>query len=182
MHKVIIETLRSVGLWMQSKADEFDGRTHQIPSQIPLPAPHGKDWTAEEVKQAIKVKGLTLRSIEQSNGMTGDGLRHALRKDLYPGAEKMIATALGLDARDIWPSRWIERDARPTARFLAIIQDRGYASLANFAKQIEVHEATIYHALNPTTRRDCSATWKRISQTLHIPDEHIRRQIYAGKT
>ncbi|MBI0004963.1 helix-turn-helix domain-containing protein [Gilliamella sp. W8126] len=64
-----------------------------------------KDWHPEDIKCALRKKRISLRSLSIKAGLAPCTLNNALRIS-YPKAERIIAEALDLDPRDIWPSRY----------------------------------------------------------------------------
>lgn len=72
----------------------------------------GEDWHPAEVVAAMRVKGISLRQLALLNGYKSpNSLTTALRRP-YPLAEALIAEALGIEARQIWPSRY-DADGKP---------------------------------------------------------------------
>jgi len=74
-------------------------------SQTPKkPAP--KDWHPAEVVATLRMKGYSLRQLGILNGYKNpNSLSKALHRP-WPLAEAIIAEALGMDAPEIWPSRY----------------------------------------------------------------------------
>jgi len=64
-----------------------------------------QDWHVEDIKCALRKKRITLKSLSINAGLAPSTLNNALRVS-YPKAERIIAEALGLEPRDIWPSRY----------------------------------------------------------------------------
>lgn len=64
-----------------------------------------QDWHVEDIKCALRKKRITLKALSIKAGLAPCTLNNALRVS-YPKAEKIIAEALGLNPRDIWPSRY----------------------------------------------------------------------------
>ncbi|WP_085163779.1 helix-turn-helix domain-containing protein [Gilliamella bombi] len=64
-----------------------------------------QDWHAEDIKCELRKKRITLKSLSINAGLAPSTLNNALRVS-YPKAERIIAEALGLEPRDIWPSRY----------------------------------------------------------------------------
>lgn len=64
------------------------------------------DWHPAEVVAGLRMKGFSLRQLALLNGYGNpNSLTPALRRP-YPLAEALIAEALGMSAKDIWPSRY----------------------------------------------------------------------------
>ena len=64
-----------------------------------------EDWHVEDIKCALRKKRITLKSLSIEAGLAPCTLNNALRVS-YPKAERIIANALGLEPREIWPSRY----------------------------------------------------------------------------
>lgn len=64
-----------------------------------------QDWHPEDIKCALRKKRITLKKLSIEAGLAPCTLNNALRVS-YPKAERIIASALGLEPRDIWPSRY----------------------------------------------------------------------------
>mgnify|MGYP001582455974 FL=1 len=79
------------------------------------------DWHPADIKCLLEKKGFTLAKLSQQNGYS----RHAAPIALYkpwPAMEAIIAAAIGVPARLIWPSRYDiygqsnRKAGRPTGR------------------------------------------------------------------
>ena len=64
-----------------------------------------QDWHPEDIKAAIRKRGMTTSQLSRSNGLAESTLRNVFRHH-WPKGEKSIAEFLGLTPRDIWPSRY----------------------------------------------------------------------------
>ncbi len=64
-----------------------------------------QDWHPEDIKAAIRKRGMTTSQLFRSNGLAESTLRNVFRHH-WPKGEKIIAEFLGLTPRDIWPSRY----------------------------------------------------------------------------
>lgn len=65
-----------------------------------------QDWHSADVVAAVRKAGWSLQQLGFANGYTHrSALALALRKP-YPKAEAIIADALGVEPRVIWPSRY----------------------------------------------------------------------------
>lgn len=64
-----------------------------------------EDWHRIDIVAAIHKRGLTMRDLSVSNGLGKDTLKNALYRP-YPKGEQIIAKALGVNASEIWPSRY----------------------------------------------------------------------------
>ncbi|MGH7915386.1 MAG: helix-turn-helix domain-containing protein [Candidatus Binataceae bacterium] len=63
------------------------------------------DWTPADVICAMHRRGLTLTSLSRSHNLHSRTLNAALWRP-YRNGERIIASALGLSAAAIWPSRY----------------------------------------------------------------------------
>ena len=63
------------------------------------------DWHRADVIAGLKKKGTTMSALSRANGLASTTLSNALRFP-WPKGERSIAEALGLEPRDIWPSRY----------------------------------------------------------------------------
>lgn len=80
-------------------------------SSAPKKASH-EDWHPAEVVAAIRMKGFSLRQLALLNGYgNANSLTSALRRP-YPLAEALIAEAIGVEPKTIWPSRY-DRSGEP---------------------------------------------------------------------
>lgn len=59
----------------------------------------------EQIKAAIRMRGMTLSKLALDNGLDESACRSALIRS-QPKAEKVIAAYLGLPLHDLWPSRY----------------------------------------------------------------------------
>lgn len=71
-----------------------------------------KDWHCADVVAALKRVGWTVRSLSRANKLSEYTLYTALDRS-YPKGEKIIAAALGLESKDIWPEREAKRNFKP---------------------------------------------------------------------
>ena len=78
--------------------------TQKHPKKANLP----QDWHKADIKAALEKAGWTLRRLSVHHGYCEGSLKKALRVP-YPKAEGIIADALGLKPKVIWPSRYDER-------------------------------------------------------------------------
>lgn len=77
-----------------------------------LPPP--EDWHPEDVKAALRKRGITLTALSRQHGYSTNCVGAVLRR---PAAtvQEVIAAALELDPRNIWPSRY-NPDGSPRRR------------------------------------------------------------------
>jgi Ner family transcriptional regulator len=66
------------------------------------------DWERVDIIYALKKKGTTLAALSRQSGLNSRTLNNALDRR-YPKGEKIIARAIGVDPKTIWPSRYINR-------------------------------------------------------------------------
>ncbi len=78
--------------------------------QMPLP-----DWHAADVIAALRKQGTSLRQLALKRGYAPRSLNKALRHP-WKQAEEIIATALGVEARTLWPSRFLADGSRVDRR------------------------------------------------------------------
>jgi Ner family transcriptional regulator len=75
------------------------------------PVPSSPDWHPADVIAALRKAGWTLRGLDTANGYGPGTIKHALTRP-YPKAEQIIAKALRMRPRDIWPSRYPQSHRR----------------------------------------------------------------------
>ena len=63
------------------------------------------DWHRADIIAALKKKGSSVSALSRENGLASSTLANALRFP-WPKGERIIADAIGVDASDIWPSRY----------------------------------------------------------------------------
>lgn len=71
-------------------------------------------WHPEDVKAAIRKKGVTLSELSLRHGYSDAYLRNALLRPIYD-AEKIISAFIGVPAHEIWPDRY-DADGKPNYR------------------------------------------------------------------
>lgn len=71
-----------------------------------------QDWHRAYVVAALHEKGWSLRELSRQNGLSAGTLKSALDRP-YPKAEEIIASAIGVDAKTIWPQRYMKREFTP---------------------------------------------------------------------
>ncbi len=64
-----------------------------------------KPWHPEDIKAAVRKRGVSLAALSRSHGLPEHACRHALRYPYFE-AEMAIAETLGLSPRQIWPERY----------------------------------------------------------------------------
>ncbi|WP_404991362.1 transcriptional regulator [Cupriavidus pauculus] len=70
-----------------------------------------KDWHRVDIKAALEKAGYSLRQLSLQHGYAPGSLK-AVLDNPWPGAEQIIARALGVTAAEIWPSRY-DTDGNP---------------------------------------------------------------------
>ena len=63
------------------------------------------DWHRADIIAALKKKGTSVSALSRENGLASSTLGNALRFP-WPKVEQIIAGAIGVDASEIWPSRY----------------------------------------------------------------------------
>jgi Ner family transcriptional regulator len=64
-----------------------------------------EDWHPADVLAALKKRGNSLAALSVANGYHPTAAGKALKRR-WPALEVLIAEAIGVPARDIWPSRY----------------------------------------------------------------------------
>lgn len=64
-----------------------------------------RGWHKEDIKAAIRKKGVTLKQLSVRHGLPSAATRTALSHS-YTSAETVIAEFLGVPASDLWPERY----------------------------------------------------------------------------
>ena len=72
------------------------------------------DWHPADVLAALKKRGHSLAGLSVANGYHPTAAGKAL-KQAWPAMERLIAAAIGVPAREIWPSRY-DSSGRPKQR------------------------------------------------------------------
>jgi len=68
-------------------------------------SPKPKGWHREEIKAAIRMRGISLEALSEANGLDKRACSLALLRP-YFAAELVIAEFLGVSPRQIWPHRY----------------------------------------------------------------------------
>ena len=66
-----------------------------------------EDWHPADVLAALRKQNWSLRQLGFANGLNGRTINTALQRP-YPRAERIIADALGIHPKVIWPTRYNE--------------------------------------------------------------------------
>lgn len=64
-----------------------------------------RDWHKADIRAALEKAGTNYEKLAEENGISGSTLRNALRFK-YPKCERIIATKIGVQPEEIWPSRY----------------------------------------------------------------------------
>ncbi len=67
--------------------------------------PRAKGWHREDVKAAIRKRGISLEQLSEANGLDKRACSLALLRPHF-AAELVIAEFLGVSPRQIWPHRY----------------------------------------------------------------------------
>ena len=66
-----------------------------------------KDWHAEDIKAAVRKRGLTMSQLSRNAGLASDSLRKTLCIH-WPKGERIIGNFIDVEPAKIWPSRYGE--------------------------------------------------------------------------
>jgi len=64
-----------------------------------------QDWHPEQVKSAIRMRGVALTQLAENHGYEASAIRKALTRP-WPAVEAIIARFLDIPVQTIWPSRY----------------------------------------------------------------------------
>ncbi|WP_416053094.1 helix-turn-helix domain-containing protein [Cupriavidus basilensis] len=64
-----------------------------------------EDWHRADIKSALEKAGYSLRQLSIQHGYAPGSLSRVLDTP-WPGAERIVAAAVGVPAREIWPTRY----------------------------------------------------------------------------
>lgn len=78
---------------------------HTFSSQNECQSSEAKNWHQADIIAALKKAGTNLSALSEKNGYSRNNLRNALYRP-YPKAERIIAGAIGVQPKDIWPTRY----------------------------------------------------------------------------
>ncbi|MCQ6310546.1 helix-turn-helix domain-containing protein [Citrobacter freundii] len=68
-----------------------------------------QDWHRADIKSALEKRGITLRELSRSAGLSPDSLRN-----VFTRKEQIIAQALETTPDMIWPSRYLSKSEKIT--------------------------------------------------------------------
>ncbi|PHM24318.1 helix-turn-helix domain-containing protein [Xenorhabdus budapestensis] len=66
-----------------------------------------KDWHPAEIICALRKRGTTLAALSRASGLSSSTLANTLSRS-WPKGELIIATRLGMEPAEIWPSRYFD--------------------------------------------------------------------------
>lgn len=64
-----------------------------------------EDWHQAEISAELKKIGISVAALSKKNGLSRHTLRNVFYRH-YPKGERIIAQAIGVEPKDIWPSRY----------------------------------------------------------------------------
>lgn len=64
-----------------------------------------QDWHRADVISALKKNGTSMAALSRQNGLSSGSLYNALARP-WPKGEQIIAGAIGVEPKEIWPSRY----------------------------------------------------------------------------
>lgn len=70
-----------------------------------------QDWSNKKIIFELHERNVSLKYLSQQAGLSPSTLKNALRVS-YPKGEKIIAKAIGVEASEIWPTRYLARKNR----------------------------------------------------------------------
>jgi Ner family transcriptional regulator len=68
-------------------------------------------WHPEDIKAAIRKRGITVTQLALSNGLSESVCRFALIKPI-PAGERVISEFLGVSPHELWPDRYDAQNRR----------------------------------------------------------------------
>lgn len=74
-----------------------------------------KDWHKQDILAAIRKEKGSLAALSRESGLSPRTLANALTRP-WPKGEVIIADAIGVSPREIWPSRFIDYRGRVIIR------------------------------------------------------------------
>ncbi|WP_338628512.1 helix-turn-helix transcriptional regulator [Yersinia intermedia] len=74
-----------------------------------------KDWHKQDILAAIRKEKCSLAALSRESGLSPSTLANALTRP-WPKGEVIIADAIGVSPREIWPSRFIDYRGRVIIR------------------------------------------------------------------
>jgi len=96
--------------------------------------PGSHDWHSAYIVYQLRLKGLSLRRLARLNGYAPTSGTTAIYRQ-FPKVERLIADAIGVEPKTIWPSRYnadgTPKRRRATKGNTARTGRNGYAQQAN---------------------------------------------------
>ena len=90
-----------------------------------------EDWHPADILAALHKRGITLRALAASHGLTNSSTLSAAMVRSYPSSERRIADALGLHPMEIWPSRYNSDGSRKPQGLRALKSSAAPAALGS---------------------------------------------------
>lgn len=76
-----------------------------------------QDWHRADIIAALHKQGWSLRKLAEAHQLHPSTLKSALDKP-YPKSERIIASAIGVPAEEIWAKRFSDRNFKPVLHTL----------------------------------------------------------------
>lgn len=73
-------------------------------------------WHKEDIKAAIRKRGLTMTDLSVQYGLNPNSVRNCLGRPLISG-ERVVADFLGVPLHELWPERWTQNGLRIRPRY-----------------------------------------------------------------
>lgn len=83
----------------------------RIGASKPEDAPGSKPWHPEDIKAAVRKRGLSLAALSRQHGFNEGAARIVLYKP-WARWEQIISDFLGVPAKEIWPQRYLPNGQR----------------------------------------------------------------------
>lgn len=87
-------------------------------------------WHKEDIKAAIRKRGITMNALAKQCGLPSSTIRNALVRPVFSG-ELAIAGFLGIPAHELWPDRWTADGRRIRPRYAHKYSDSNTPANAN---------------------------------------------------
>lgn len=71
-----------------------------------------EDWHPADILAALHKRGITLVALAKSHGRTNSSTLSAAMVRSYPSSERVLADALEVHPKEIWPSRYFPDGTR----------------------------------------------------------------------
>ncbi|MCX9020933.1 helix-turn-helix domain-containing protein [Citrobacter portucalensis] len=73
------------------------------------------DWHPADIIAALHKRGTSLAAVSRKAGLASPTLSNTLKRP-WPKGEMLIAQAIGVDAAEIWPSRYYDDNGNQIVR------------------------------------------------------------------